>query len=101
MATAQWLFFVQKQPWWAAIPQKSWRKIKPELSIMPLELLTKYYLASVQAALGDKDKAFESLELAYKEKDGDLIYLKTDPKFDILRSDPRFEMILKKIGLEK
>jgi tetratricopeptide (TPR) repeat protein len=63
--------------------------------------VTKYYLASVQAALGDKDKAFESLELAYKERDGDLTGLKTDPKFDILRSDPRFEMVLRKIGLEK
>jgi hypothetical protein len=63
--------------------------------------VTKYYLASVQAALGDKDKAFESLESAYKERDGDLIYLNVDPKFDILRSDPRFEMMLKKIGLAK
>jgi len=63
--------------------------------------VTKYYLAPVQAALGDKDKAFESLQSAYKERDGDLIYLKLDPKFEVLRSDPRFEMILKKIGLEK
>jgi len=63
--------------------------------------VTKYYLASVQAALGDKDKAFESLELAYKERDGDLTGLKTDPKFAILRSDPRYEMMLNKISLEK
>jgi hypothetical protein len=63
--------------------------------------VSKFYLASIQAAMGDKDKAFESLESAYKEKDGDLFYLKADPKFDVLRSDPRFEMMLKKIGLEK
>ena len=63
--------------------------------------VSKYYLASIQAALGDKDKAFESLESAYKERDADLIYLNVDPKFDVLRSDPRYEMMLKKIGLEK
>jgi len=61
----------------------------------------KYYLAPIQAAMGDKDKAFESLESAYKERDADLIFLNVDPKFDILHSDPRFEMMLKKIGLEK
>jgi len=61
----------------------------------------KYYLAPIQAAMGDKDKAFESLESAYKERDADLIFLNVDPKFDVLRSDPRFEMMLKKIGLEK
>jgi hypothetical protein len=61
----------------------------------------KYYLAPIQAAMGDKDKAFESLESAYKERDADLIYLNVDPKFDVLRSDPRYEMMLKKIGLEK
>ena len=63
--------------------------------------VSKYYLAPIQAAIGDKDKAFELLELAYKERDGDLIFLKGDPKFDVLRSDPRYKLMLKKIGLEK
>jgi serine/threonine-protein kinase len=63
--------------------------------------VSKLYLASVQAALGDKDEAFESLESAYKERDPALFYLKFDPKFDVLRSDPRFGMMLKKIGMEK
>jgi len=63
--------------------------------------VSKYHLAFIQAAMGEKDKAFELLESAYKERDGELIFLKTDPKFNGLRSDPRYEMILKKIGLEK
>jgi tetratricopeptide (TPR) repeat protein len=63
--------------------------------------VSKYHLAPIQAAMGDKDKAFESLESAYKERDSDLIVLKVDPRFAVLRSDPRFEMMLKKIGLEK
>jgi len=63
--------------------------------------VSKYHLAFIQAAMGEKDKAFESLESAYKERDGELIFLKTDPKFAVLRYDPRYEMMLKKIGLEK
>jgi serine/threonine protein kinase/Flp pilus assembly protein TadD len=63
--------------------------------------VSKLYLASVQAALGYKDKAFESLELAYQERDGDLIHLRTDPRFSVLRSDPRYKNILNMIGVEK
>jgi serine/threonine-protein kinase len=63
--------------------------------------VSKYHLAPIQAAMGDKDKAFESLESAYKERDSDLIVLKVDPRFAVLHSDPRFEMMLKKIGMEK
>ena len=63
--------------------------------------VSKCYLASIQAAMGDKDRAFELLESAYKERDADLIWLKTEPKFAVLRSDPRYEMMLKKIGLQK
>jgi adenylate cyclase len=63
--------------------------------------VSKYHLAYVHAALGDKDRAFELLELAYKERDVDLFLLKVDVRFATLRSDPRYEMMLKKIGLEK
>jgi adenylate cyclase len=63
--------------------------------------VSKYYLASIQAAMGDKDKAFELLESAYQERDSDLAWLKLDPKLAILRSDPRYELMLRKIHLEK
>jgi len=63
--------------------------------------VSKYYLAHIQAAMGDKDKAFELLESAYKERDPQITDLKVDPGLDVLRSDPRYEMMLKKIGLQK
>jgi len=63
--------------------------------------VSKYCLAPIYAAMENKNRAFELLEVAYEERDGNLIFLKVDPKFDVLRSDPRFEMMLKKIGLEK
>jgi len=62
--------------------------------------VSKFVLASVYAALRDKGKAFALLELALKERDPDLIWLKTDPKYDYLRSDQRYERLLKKIGLK-
>jgi adenylate cyclase len=46
---------------------------------------------------GEKDKAFASLEDAYREKDADMIGIKVDPHFESLHSDPRFLQILKKM----
>ena len=56
--------------------------------------------AVLYTRLGQKDKAFEQLELAYEKREGKLVYIKVDPKFDSLRSDPRFSELLKKMGLE-
>ena len=63
--------------------------------------VSKYYLASIHTALGERAEAYRLLELAFQERDGDLFYLNIDPKFDALRSDPRYEAILKKIGLRR
>jgi len=57
------------------------------------------FAAIVYGALGDRDRAFESLEVAYEERDSHLLRLKY-PFFDPLRSDPRFEALVRKIGVE-
>ncbi|MFC2165971.1 tetratricopeptide repeat protein [Acidobacteriota bacterium] len=57
-------------------------------------------IAMVYTALGEKDKAFNYLELAFVERDGDLGFIIVDPVFDALRSDSKYEAILKKIGLD-
>jgi TolB-like protein/class 3 adenylate cyclase len=57
-------------------------------------------LAMVQAALGEVDAAFESLEKAFDEDYPYLEYLSTNPFFDPLRDDPRYEELLRRIGLE-
>ena len=57
-------------------------------------------LAAAYAAAGQKDKAFEWLEKAYEEREGqDLTLLKYVPDFKNLHSDPRFSAMLRKIGL--
>ncbi len=56
-------------------------------------------LAGEYAVLGDVDSAFEYLERAYAERDGDLTWLQADPAFDSLRSDPRYADLLRRMGL--
>ncbi len=55
-------------------------------------------LAILYAALGDREKAFVSLEKAYTGRDFKLNDLKVEPAYDPLREDPRFQELLKKVG---
>jgi tetratricopeptide (TPR) repeat protein len=57
-------------------------------------------IASLYAALGEKDQAFVWLDKAYEAHDFILVLLKVEPMFDNLRSDPRFTVLLKRVGLE-
>ncbi len=56
-------------------------------------------LARLHTYLGEKDRAFEWLEKAYRERDGILIYLSVHPWWDPLRSDPRFQDLLQRMNL--
>jgi hypothetical protein len=57
-------------------------------------------IATIYAGLGAKDRAFEFLEKAYKERSSDISYfIKADLRIDNLRSDPRFQDLLRRVGL--
>lgn len=59
-----------------------------------------YLAATIYAGLGNKDKAIELLEEAYRGKSLDVAWvLKPDPRTDNLRSDPRFQNLLRRVGL--
>ncbi len=59
-----------------------------------------YMIATIYAALGDKNTAFEYLGKAFQEKSPDIPYfLKADLRLDTLRSDPRFQDLLRRVGL--
>jgi hypothetical protein len=49
--------------------------------------------------LGDKDQSFRWLNTAYRERDSQLVNLKTDFLLDPLHSDPRFAELVRKVGL--
>jgi serine/threonine protein kinase/Tfp pilus assembly protein PilF len=54
--------------------------------------------AIIYAALGDKDKAFESLEKGYEDRS--IGGIKVNPAYDPLRSDPRFADLLGRMNLQ-
>ena len=53
--------------------------------------------ASVEAALGDRDAAFEALERSLAEPEPTLIEIPTNPLFLTLRDDPRWEPLVERI----
>ena len=57
-----------------------------------------YAFALVHIALGEKEKAIEDLDHAYRDRVGpDIALLKVDPMLDPLRGDPRFEALVQKV----
>jgi tetratricopeptide (TPR) repeat protein len=58
-----------------------------------------HLFARLYADLGEKDRAFESLDSAVQARVADLIYLNLDATYDPLRSDPRFQKLLSRVNL--
>jgi TolB-like protein/Tfp pilus assembly protein PilF len=57
-----------------------------------------YFVATFLAELGEKDKAFATLNEAIDTKDQHTNQMKVDPYMNPLRDDPRFKEVLKKAG---
>jgi tetratricopeptide (TPR) repeat protein len=55
--------------------------------------------AVLYTALGDREKAFASLERAYRDHDLQLKFLTTEPWYDDLRNDTRFTDLVRRVGL--
>ena len=63
------------------------------------EHVSAYWFAVAYAGLGDRDRAFDQLNLAYRNHDEDLAEIKVDPLMRSLRSDPRFGELLRRLRL--
>jgi hypothetical protein len=72
--------------------RSGWRNARPST-------FQRTYIASLYAALRDKDEAFRWLNIAYQERDPAMEALKTDFLLDALRSDSRFAEMVRKVGL--
>ena len=57
--------------------------------------------AIVAAALGDKDLAFENLEILYKHDESIIEFVKMAPDLDSLHGDPRFDDLLRRLGFSE
>ena len=75
--------------------------IKEQLLQRQTSYVSPYVIARLYAALGDKEKAFEWLDTAYREHDFLLKELNTAFELDDLRSDPRYAELVRKVGLPK
>jgi len=64
--------------------------------IQPAPAMSGAYLA-----LGDKEKALDWMEQAYREHSSAMISLKVEPGVDPLRNEPRFKEILRRLGLDR
>ena len=61
-----------------------------------------YLPATIYAGLGEKDKALDLIEKAYRDKSLDVGWIfKSDLRTDSLRSDPRFQTLLRSTGLSE
>jgi tetratricopeptide (TPR) repeat protein len=56
-------------------------------------------IAEFYAEMGDKEHAFEWLNIGLQEHGADMLALKTDFSLDPIRSDPRFAELVRKVGL--
>ena len=59
-----------------------------------------FFLAAIYTAMGENEKAIQSLEKAYTDHELEMYWLKVEPLFQPLHRDPRFENLLLKIGFK-
>jgi len=84
---------------------KSGKRAEAEQQVAKLQEIGKtryvrqYYIGTIYAALGEKDKAFEELEKAFAACDCYLPRAAVDPFMDPLRDDPRFKDLMRRMNL--
>jgi eukaryotic-like serine/threonine-protein kinase len=59
-----------------------------------------YVVALVYAGAGDHRQALDWLELAFRERDNMLPWIKVDPRLDSIRQDPRFTALMAKMQFD-
>jgi DNA-binding winged helix-turn-helix (wHTH) protein/TolB-like protein len=62
------------------------------------EYVPPFWFAVVYASLGDKQKALDWLDRAYREHDAYMVFLKASPWLDPLHREPRFQQLVRKMN---
>jgi eukaryotic-like serine/threonine-protein kinase len=76
--------------------------ILSQLQTFPMNRdVSPFYLALVNAGLGEKEQALRWLEGAFEERYNWLVWLRTEPMFESLHGEEKFIDLARRIGLEK
>ncbi len=75
------------------------RRILAEAIAQNDRSITPTSFARIYRALGETEKMFESLELAYLQRDGGLNWMIVEPEMKPYQSDPRLQQIKRKMGI--
>ena len=82
----------------AAGRKREARAILEEWSAQPRRFSQPFAPAAAYAAVGEKERALELLEVGYEQR-AYMPRLRVDPALDTLRSDPRFQDLMRRVGL--
>jgi Tfp pilus assembly protein PilF len=77
------------------------RRMLSEFETRRKELhISSYSVGQLHILLGETDEGFDWLERAYRERDSNLLSIKSDVLLESLRSDPRYLDLVKRLGLD-
>jgi tetratricopeptide (TPR) repeat protein len=77
------------------------RTLDTLLSLSKERYVPNVNVAVLWLALGEQERALDSLELAFDEKDAWMTFLSVDPIWSEMNGNPRFDRILRKLNLSQ
>ena len=81
----------------AAYAKSGWHGFTLKRIKMDVHGSSPFGLACLYASVGDKDKAFDSLETAYRNRSFKMAVLEVTPQLDPLRHDPRYQDLVRRV----
>jgi hypothetical protein len=66
-----------------------------------LRYVSRFGLALIYDALGEKEQAFAAFERAYQDRAVEFSQMKQYPPFKAIASDPRFQVRMRETGLPR
>jgi TolB-like protein/Tfp pilus assembly protein PilF len=86
----------------AAGQRENAQKILDDLTLLSTkEYVSPFAVAQIYLGLGDRDRAMEWLQKAYKARSPYMLMAEVSRMFDPVRGDPRFAALVRKLGLHE
>ena len=77
-----------------------WRRfLSFSTELLSSRYISPFFMAIINAEIGEKDRAMGWLERAYNDRVGFLVSVKYEPRLKSLHSDPRYEDLLRRMNL--